>query len=132
MFEVIDKSIESGIRNYIHLMYNTPCETMEDVRLFIGLVERYINSDQVVFIPHRFLLEPQSLMYKHPHQYGLTGIKKLETKIFEREQYVFEEAGVITYEQIGKRNEKHRKILEPCLEQIDLMNAKYNQLREQM
>jgi radical SAM superfamily enzyme YgiQ (UPF0313 family) len=132
MFEVIDKSVELGIRNYIHLMYNTPHETMEDVRLFTGLVERYINSDQVVFIPHRFLLEPQSLMHKHPHLYGLTGIKRLETNMFEREQYVFEETGGTTYEQIGKGNEKHRKILEPCLEKINLNNSKHNELREQM
>jgi anaerobic magnesium-protoporphyrin IX monomethyl ester cyclase len=132
MSEIIDKSIEFGIRNYIHLMYNTPHETMEDVRLFIRFVERYINSEEVIFITHRFLLEPQSIMYEHPHRYGLSGIKKLETSIFEREQYLFKEAGWISHEQIRKRNEKHLKILEPCLELINLKNAGYNGLREQM
>ncbi len=132
MFEIIDMSIGLGIRNYIHLIYNTPHETTEDVRLFIKLVERYINSENVVFVPHRFMLEPQSHMYAYPHKYGLTGIKRLQLNIFEREQYVYQETDGKAYDDILKRNKEHQKMLKSHLEWINLRNAKDNLLREQM
>ncbi|MCX5812310.1 MAG: hypothetical protein NT178_07170 [Proteobacteria bacterium] len=132
MFEIIYTSIESGIRNYIHLIYNTPHETTEDVRLLIKLVERYIDSEKVVFVPHRFLLEPQSHMYTYPHRYGLTGIRRLQSGIFEREQYVYQEIDGNTYDDIRKRNEEHRKMLEPCLEGIEARNRNGAVIREQM
>jgi radical SAM superfamily enzyme YgiQ (UPF0313 family) len=132
MFEIIDASVALGIRNNIHLIYNTPHETAEDVRLFIGLVERYIETEQVVFVPHRFLLEPRSRMYEHPRSYGLRNIKRLPSNVFEREQYVYEEEGGATRDTIRKRNEEHRRMLEPCLTRIETRNRRDAVIREQM
>ena len=66
MFNLIDRSADLGIKNHIHLMYNTPHETEKDIAALISLIERYSTSDYVSFIPHRFLLEPQSLIFTHP------------------------------------------------------------------
>jgi radical SAM superfamily enzyme YgiQ (UPF0313 family) len=132
MFEIIDASAALGIRNNIHLIYNTPHETIEDVKRFIGLVERYSDNEQVVFVPHRFLLEPRSHMYEYPRHYGLSDIKKLQSNVFEREQYLYEEEGGVTRDTIRKRNEEHRRMLEPFLARIETRNSRDAVIREQM
>jgi anaerobic magnesium-protoporphyrin IX monomethyl ester cyclase len=85
MFETIDAAVGLGIRNHIHMIYNTPHEIEEDVRLFIRLVERYGDSEQVVFVPHRFRLEAGSSMVEHPQKYGLSCLKRRRSGLFERE-----------------------------------------------
>ena len=50
---LIDCAADLGIKNYIHLMYNTPHETEADVEALIKLIERYIKSDMVVFLTQR-------------------------------------------------------------------------------
>jgi radical SAM superfamily enzyme YgiQ (UPF0313 family) len=132
MSEIIDASAALGIRNYIHLIYNTPHETTEDVKRFLGLVKRYCDNEQVVFVPHRFLLEARSRMCEHPRHYGLRDIRRFQTTVFEREQYLYEEEGGITHEIVRKRNEEHRRMLEPCLARIETRNSRDAVIREQM
>lgn len=115
----IEAAVASGIHNTIHLMYNTPHETEKDIAALIGFIERYIGSDRVTFIAHRFLLEPQSLLFSHPEKYGLAKIEKVPAALFEREQYRYEEAGGVSFESIGARDEKHREMLKPCLDAIE-------------
>ncbi|MEW6112059.1 MAG: hypothetical protein AB1664_08005, partial [Thermodesulfobacteriota bacterium] len=119
MYEVIDQAIELGIKNYIHIMYNTPHETEADAKAFIRLVERYIDSPMVVFLPGRFLLEPQSLMFQDPEAYGLANIEKVGTSLFEREQYTYDESGTgLNSEDVLRRNEEHKRKLGDHLEWI--------------
>jgi len=119
MFEVMDQAIELGIKNYVHIMYNTPHETDADIRAFMRLVDRYIDSPMVVFLPGRFLLEPQSLMFQDPETYGLANIARVETGLFEREQYTYDETrGGLNAEEVRQRNEKHREMLMDHLEWI--------------
>jgi hypothetical protein len=119
MYEVIDQAIELGIKNYIHIMYNTPHEAEADVKAFIRLVERYIDSPMVVFLPGRFLLEPQSLMFQDPEIYGLANITKVKTCLFEREQYTYDETRTsLNSEHVRRRNEEHKLMLRDHLEWI--------------
>jgi radical SAM superfamily enzyme YgiQ (UPF0313 family) len=124
MYDLIDESIRLGIKSYIHLIYNTPYETDEDVSSFIRLVERYIASDMVVFLPNRFLLEPQSLMFEQPDKYGLRDIAGVEAPIFEREQYTYAEAQGIGADRIALRNERHLEELAFHLDWINIQNLK--------
>lgn len=117
LYELIDESIRLGIKNYIHLIYNTPRESTEDVLGLMGLIERYIDSDFVEFLPQRFLLEAHSLMYEHPEQYGLADIRRVNTGPFEREQYIYREPG-LDFAEVEQRNRKHRRMLEDHLEWI--------------
>jgi Radical SAM superfamily len=122
MHDLIDESISLGIKNYVHLIYNTPLESGGDVESFIRLVNRYIDSDMVVFLPQRFLLEPQSLMFEHPERYGLANLRSVGTAIFEREQFVFDEMGGLDSQEIQDRNERHRRMLEAYLDRIRFRN----------
>ena len=127
LYDLIDYSAALGIKNYIHLIYNTPHESEADVAALVRLVERYIHSDMVVFLPQRFLLEADSLMYDHPDRYGLSNITRVQTGVFEREQYLYDEEGALTSEQIQERNARHRDMLEDHLEWIryrNMMNGK--------
>lgn len=117
MYELIDESIRVGIKSYIHLIYNTPRETDQDISALIRLIERYINSDLVEFLPQRFLLEAQSLMFEHPDRYGLVGIRRVESSLFEREQFVYRESG-LDYSDVEKRNRLHRQKLDDHIEWI--------------
>ncbi|MBM3300591.1 MAG: radical SAM protein [Deltaproteobacteria bacterium] len=130
MYQLMDQSIALGIKNYIHLIYNTPHESEEDTRALIALVEKYINSPLVVFLPQRFLLEAHSSMFDHPERYGLSDIRQVQTSIFEREQFTFSEGG-LSSEEIRARNQRHRELLAEHLEWIrleDLMRASDNVL----
>jgi hypothetical protein len=122
MYDLLDESISLGIKNYVHLIYNTPLESEGDVESFIRLVDRYIDSDMVVFLPQRFLLEPQSLMFEHPERYGLANLKSLGTSVFEREQFVFDEMDGLGSREIQGRNERHRRMLEAHLDRIRFRN----------
>ncbi len=84
----------------------------------IRLVERYKECDMVVFLPQRFLLEPQSLMFEHPEEYGLADIRSVGKTVFEREQYVYAEIEAADHEAVELRNELHRKKLADTLEWI--------------
>jgi anaerobic magnesium-protoporphyrin IX monomethyl ester cyclase len=119
---VIDEAADLGIKSYVHVMYNTPHESPEDVKVFIELVKRYIDSDAVTFLPQRFLLEPQSLMFEHPKHYGLASIRKVDGGLFEREQFTFEETRGADYSEVRARNERHREALSYYLDLIRFRN----------
>jgi len=126
MYDLIDESISLGIKNYVHLIYNTPHESEGDVESLIRLVERFSDSDKVAFLPQRFLLEPQSLMFEDPGRYGLTNLRSVKTSVFEREQFVYDELDGLESEKIRERNEQYRKRLEAHLDRIrysNLINA---------
>jgi radical SAM superfamily enzyme YgiQ (UPF0313 family) len=122
MYDLIDEASSLGIKNYIHLIYNAPHESEADVESFIRLVDRYSDSDMVAFLPQRFLLEPQSLMFEHPERYGLTNLRSVGTSIFEREQFVYDELEGLCSENLRERNERHRKRLEAHLDRIRYHN----------
>jgi hypothetical protein len=122
MFHLLDASIDSGIKNYVHLMYNTPHESDEAVESLIRLVKRYMRCHMVVFLPQRFLLEPQSLMFEHPEKYGLGNIRSVGKTAFEREQYIYDEIDGPDYVQVQLRNERNRKKLQETLEWIHYRN----------
>jgi radical SAM superfamily enzyme YgiQ (UPF0313 family) len=119
---VIDEASDLGIKSYVHVMYNTPHESPEEVKVFIELVKRYIDSDAVTFLPQRFLLEPQSLMFEHPERYGLVSVRKVNTGLFEREQFTFEEAHGADYPEVRARNERHYQALSYYLDLIRFRN----------
>ncbi len=122
MYDLIDESISLGIKNYVHLIYNAPHESEGDVESLIRLMERFSDSDMVAFLPQRFLLEPQSLMFEHPERYGLTNLRSVETSVFEREQFVYDERDGLESEKIRERNEQYRKRLEAHLDRIRYSN----------
>ena len=73
----------------------------------------------VVFLPGRFLLEPQSLMFQDPEIYGLANITKVKTCLFEREQYTYDETRTsLNSEHVRRRNEEHKLMLRDHLEWI--------------
>ena len=57
-------------------------------------------------------------MFDQPDRYGLVNIRKVESSIFEREQYVYQESDGQDYSDICKRNDLHRRILAGRLESI--------------
>jgi radical SAM superfamily enzyme YgiQ (UPF0313 family) len=122
MYKLLNDAVAAGIKNYVHLIYNTPHESQETLDCFIQLVERYIDSDMVVFLPQRFLLEPQSLMFDHPERYALSNVRRVEAPIFEREQYVFDEIQGPDHPHISERNERHRDFLASHLQLIQYRN----------
>lgn len=133
MYEILDEAISQGIKNYVHLIYNTPHESEEDIRAFLAFVRRYINSEMVVFLPQRFLLEPHSMMHEHPERFGLTRLEAVNGSIFEREQYIYGEEPGLTNPGVQARNERHRQMLADCLELIqarDRINS--STIREQL
>jgi radical SAM superfamily enzyme YgiQ (UPF0313 family) len=115
---ILDEASALGIKNYVHLMFNTPHESEGDIRHFVGLVDKYIDSDWVTFLPQRFLLESQSLMFDHPDRYGLANIKRVEASQFEREQWIYEESGALDYDGVERRNARNRKALSDHLDRI--------------
>ncbi len=122
MHNILDGASELGIKNYVHLMYNTPHESAEDIRYFVRFVEKYIDSDWVTFLPQRFMLESQSLMFDHPDRYGLLKIKKVEASQFEREQWIYGEIDEVDYDAVDLRNERHQKALADHLDRITYRN----------
>lgn len=122
MERTIEAAKAAGIRNYIHLMYNTPHETKEDVARLKSFVERHIRSDRVVFLPQRFLLEPQSLMFERPGDYGLANLEKVEKGPFERDEFTFDETGEADRALIASRNREHRRLLAGHIEWIEYRN----------
>ncbi|MBI4963835.1 MAG: radical SAM protein [Desulfomonile tiedjei] len=122
MYDLIDEAISAGIKSYIHLMYNTPHESAGDVEGFIRLVDRYLRSEQVVFLPQRFLLEPQSLMTEAPQDYGLTNLREVGGSVFEREQFLYEEIDGSDHETIEARNQRNRDVLAYHLDLIRYRN----------
>ncbi len=126
LYELIDHSGRLGMKSYVHLIYNTPHESENDVTALMGLIERYIDSDEVVFLPQRFLLEAHSLMYDHPERYGLSNIHRVQASVFEREQFLYDEDTGLTSDDIRKRNDRHHTMLADHLEWIryrNLMNG---------
>lgn len=131
MYDLIDASIGEGIKSYIHLIYNTPHESENDVAAFISLVERYIDSDLVVFLPQRFLLEAQSLMFENPARYGLASVGRVEAPLFEREQYIYGEVDGCDEDALGKKHQRHRELLRNHLDWIryrNIISASRNRL----
>jgi Radical SAM superfamily len=122
MFRLLDEAVALGIKNYVHLIYNTPHESATDVESLIRLVRRYINCEMVVFLPQRFLLEPQSLMFEYPEKYGLQNIEAIEKTVFEREQHIYEEIGGPDHRGVETRNKLHRKQLAETLDWIHYRN----------
>ncbi len=122
IYELLDHSIRLGIKNYIHFIYNTPHETRADVEALIALIDHYIDSDLVRFLPHRFLLEPQSGMQRNPGKYGLENVLKSKTGLFEREHFRFDELHGPTYAEILKRNKAHEQMLQSRLKLAEEKN----------
>lgn len=122
MFELLDYSISLGIKNYIHLIYNTPFESLQDVKKFKALVNRYISSDHVVFLPQKFLLEPQSLMFTNPEEYGLKNVSLLKSGIFDREKCAYDECGGRRFSELAEANAGHGEMLAYTLDMIQFKN----------
>jgi hypothetical protein len=61
-------------------------------------------------------------MFEHPGQYGLTNLRSVETSVFEREQFVYDELDGLESEKIRERNEQYRKRLEAHLDRIRYSN----------
>lgn len=122
MYRLLEDAVAAGIKNYVHLIYNTPHESRETLDCFTQLVDRYIDSDMVVFLPQRFLLEPESLMFERPDRYGLANVRRVQAPIFEREQYIFDEIQGPHHAGITERNAHHRRLLAPHLELIRYRN----------
>jgi len=122
MAELLDEAIAVGIKNYIHLMYNTPHESTEDVEAFIRLVDRYVASDRVIFLPQRFLLEPQSLMAEHPDDYGLANLRGVRGSVFEREQFLYDEINGLDYEAVAVGHRRYQEMLAHHLDLIRYRN----------
>ncbi|MGO9569059.1 MAG: B12-binding domain-containing radical SAM protein [Desulfomonilaceae bacterium] len=122
MYDLIEESVGIGIKNYVHLIYNTPHESEADVESLIRLMERFGDSDMVAFLPQRFLLEPQSLMFEYPERYGLTNLRSVGTSVFEREQFVYDELEGLESKEILERNDQYRKRLEAHLDRIRYHN----------
>ncbi len=124
--ELLDYSISIGLTNFIHVMYNTPHESVTDIEALEALISRYISCPRVVFLPQRFILEPQSLFFERPEKYGLSDLTPMNTSHFEREEYVYSEIGGNNADAIRARNHEHQTILAPSLELIRLMEWKRN------
>ncbi|HTY23403.1 MAG TPA: radical SAM protein [Desulfomonilaceae bacterium] len=122
MYDLLDQASELEIKNYVHIMFNTPHESTEVIESFARLVDRYIDSDYVTFLPQRFLLEPQSSMFERPDKYGLKNIHRVETSQFEREQFIYGEVGGPDHHGVEERNARHRKSLANYLERIHYRN----------
>ncbi len=122
LYELIDAAIDVGIKNYVHLMYNAPGETPEAVDAAIRLIERYIDCDLVVFLPQRFLLEPQSLMFEHPEAYGLAAVEQVAASPFDREQYNYGELSGLSPHDVKERNARHQNMLADHLEWVRYRN----------
>lgn len=122
MYEILDHSISLGLMNFIHIMYNTPHETRQDIEALKRLIFRYFAIPEVVFLPQRFLLEPQSYLQENPREFGLTGVKPLEKGIFEREEYEFGESEGADHQAVIERNSVHQKELAECLELVRVTN----------
>jgi len=122
MYDLLDEAIAVGIKNYVHLIFNTPHESQETLDDFIRLVEHYIDSELVVFLAQRFLLEPQSLMFESPESYGLSNIRQVEKPVFEREQYIFDEIHGPDHFGVSQRNDRHRLTLASHLKLIEYRN----------
>ncbi|MDQ1240187.1 MAG: anaerobic magnesium-protoporphyrin monomethyl ester cyclase [Thermodesulfobacteriota bacterium] len=122
MYEILDYSISLGLRNFIHIMYNTPHESKDDIQAFQYLIHRYVLNPEVVFLPQRFLLEPQSYLQENPGEFGISRIKPIEKGVFEREEYIYCEAAGLDYQDVNERNIAHQEELSECLELIRLMN----------
>jgi radical SAM superfamily enzyme YgiQ (UPF0313 family) len=118
MQDLLEHAIIVGIKNYVHLMYNTPHESQDTLLNLTRFIDRYVHSPLVVLLPQRFLLEPQSLLFEKPDRYGLANIRKASGPIFEREQYEYDESGGTDHDSILERNARHREILTPHLELI--------------
>jgi len=124
IYELLDYSISIGLTNFIHIMYNTPHESITDIEALEALISRYIACPRVVFLPQRFILEPQSLLFERPEKYGLHGLTSVNTSPFEREEYVYSEVDGNDVEAIRTRNLEHQQMLAPSLELIRLMEWK--------
>ncbi len=124
MYKLLDYSISIGLTNFIHVMYNTPHESMTDIAALEALITRYIACPKVVFLPQRFILEPQSLFFERPEKYGLRDLSAVNKIPFEREEYLYSEVDGDDADAIRTRNFEHRKILAPTLELIRLMEWK--------
>lgn len=122
MHDLLEHAISIGIKNYVHLMYNTPHESRDTLSNLSCFIDRYVDSPFIVLLPQRFLLEPQSLLFEKPDDYGLTNIRKVSGAIFEREQYEYDELGGTYHHSIVERNARHREILGPHLELIRYRN----------
>jgi len=115
---LLDAARQVGIKSYVHLMFNTPHETEADIAALIRLLDRYLDSDDVVFMPMRFLLEPESLVFSQPDKYGLADISPVEAGPFERDEYLYGEAGGPDWTGVAARNEAHRRLLQDRLDLI--------------
>jgi len=122
MYEILDHSISLGLMNFIHIMYNTPHESWEDIQTLKSLIFRYVSNPEVVFLPQRFLLEPQSYLQENPGEFGLTAVRPLEKGLFEREEYEFGEVGAVAHQAVIERNIVHQKELSECLELVRVTN----------
>ncbi len=124
MFELLDYSISIGITNFVHVMYNTPHESIKDIEALEALIDRYISCPKVVFLPQRFILEPQSRLFEQPQSFGLTDLKPVRTNPFERQEYAYSEIDGPDSEGVLSRNISHQKRLAPRLEMIRVMEWK--------
>jgi len=124
MYELLDYSISIGITNFIHLMYNTPHESVEDVKALEALINRYISSSQIVFLPQRFILEPQSRLYEQPERFGLSDLKSVTASLFDREEYSYSEVSASDSVGVFARNREHQQELAHHMELIRVMEWK--------
>jgi hypothetical protein len=122
--ELLAECRELGIESHLHLMYHTPHESPEDARALRSLVEAWQDSPGIEFALHRFLLEPGSLMARHPGDFGLCDLSPAPRDLFERPHLMFGETTGLSPEAIKEREEMIKDILGPLLEQLLKQDAK--------
>ena len=118
LHRALEAASSAGIRSIAHLMFNTPWETREEVTAFLDLVERYDNDPLVEFMAQRFILEPETLLFSRPENYGLTRLRPLNNGFFDRTEYAYDMVGGEKWAQVKARHEANRKRLDPVLKRL--------------
>lgn len=124
MYELLDYSISIGITNFVHLIYNTPHESTKDIEALEALISKYVACPKVVFLPQRFILEPQSRLFEQPDSFGLRNLTPVTTSLFEREEYAYSEVEGLDAAEVLARNRQHSARLSRSLELIRVMEWK--------
>lgn len=115
----IQAATQAGIKAVVHLMYNTPHESMEDVDSFLELTARFREHPLVEFMAQRFLLEPGSAIARRPERFGLRNVRPRTARIFDRQELAYDLADGASWDAIRDRNTRNLEILAPTLERLE-------------
>ncbi len=115
----IQAATQAGIKAVVHLMYNTPHESTQDLNAFLELTARFQGHPLVEFMAQRFLLEPGSAMARRPERFGLRNVRPRTARLFDRQELAYDLADGTTWDAIRDRNARNREILAPTLELLE-------------